>query len=137
MFDITVKYLGFLKHIPVLPQLFDGIIKLQTFLSNKQVLDYVDEIESEILSWENTSASIHKFGGLQFDVKNKEIGHIHGNGLLDILFSREIKMDLLKNGSVKEHHTFKDSGWISFLIRKEEDKKYAIELLRRSYLLKR
>ena len=104
--------------------------------SNKSVLDYLDEIENEVLSWQKTSAHVHKFGGIQFDVYNKEIGHIHSNGLLDILFSKEVKVRIAQEGKIKEHHTFKNSGWISFLIRKEEDKKYAIELLRQSYLLK-
>src|SRR4051812_5917114 len=125
MFNLTVKYLGFLKHIPVLPQVFDAMMRIEKFFSNKNVLGYMDEIEEEVLSWQNTSVHSHKFGGTQFDICNKELGHIHGNGLLDILFNKEIKSALVDKGIVKEHHVFKNSGWVSFLIRSEEDKKQA------------
>ena len=136
MFDNTLKYAGFLKHIPLLPQLFEGMIKIHTLITNKKVIDYTDDIEQVVLSWEGTSVRNHKFGGLQFDVNSKEMGHIHGNGLLDVLFSREIKNKLMQEGRVQDHHVFKNSGWISFLILNEEEKKYAIRILRESYLLK-
>ena len=76
---------------------------------------------------------VHKFGGIQFNLNRRELGHIHGNGLLDILFSRKIKSQLLKEGKVKEHHTFGNSGWITFQIQNTEDKKLAIELLKYAY----
>jgi hypothetical protein len=136
MFEQTIKYFGFLKKIPLLPHLFDGMMKIEKFVNNRNVLNYIDEIEKEVLSWNHTSVHIHRFGGIQFDVNKKEIGHIHGNGLLDILFKKEIKEQLIKEGRVREHHTFKKSGWISFYIRDEQDKKFAIELLEYSYLIK-
>ena len=136
MFDFALKYFGFLKHIPLFPHLFEAWMKIEKTVTDKNIPDYLDEIEKEVLLWERTSARIHKFGGIQFDVNKKEIGHIHSNGLLDILFTREIKNELIKNGKVKDHHVFKNSGWISFRIRKEEDKKTAIALLEKSYQLK-
>ena len=136
MFDFTVKYFGFLKHIPLLPHVFDAIMKMEKLFTRKDVLNYIDDIESEVLSWRNTTTHLHKFGGIQFDVAQKEIGHIHSNGLLDILFTKEIKEQLIREGKAKEHHTFKNSGWISFYIRSEEDKKFALDLLKHSYLMK-
>jgi hypothetical protein len=134
MFNLVVKYAAPLKHVPVLPHLFDALLKISTVFSNKNLLDYVDEIESEVLSWEHITLQMHKFGGIQFNLYNKELGHIHGNGLLDILFSRKEKAELMLKYPVKEHHVFKDSGWISFQVKTEADKKIAIELLRLSYL---
>lgn len=136
MFEFIVKYFNALKHIPLLPHVVDGLIKLHTFLFKREILVYTDEIEQTVLSWEGTSLKMHKYGGVQFDVKNKEIGHIHSNGLLDVLLKREIKLQLIKEGRVQDHHTFSKSGWISFYIRNEKDKKYALELLEYSYILK-
>ena len=136
MLEFIIKYFNFLKDIPLLPQIVDGFVKLNTFLFNREILEYTDEIEKKVLSWEGTSLKMHKYGGIQFDVKNKEIGHIHSNGLLDILFKREIKLQLIKEGKVKDHHSFSKSGWISFYIKTETDKKYALELLEYSYILK-
>jgi hypothetical protein len=137
MFEIVVHRFGLLKHVPLLPHLFDAMLKVSTLLSNRRILDYIDEIESEVLAWPNTTNHFHKYGGIQFDTAKKEIGHIHGNGLLDVLFSREVKMQYIHAGRVQEHHVFKDSGWVSLWIRNADDKKLAVEMLRRSYEGKR
>jgi Family of unknown function (DUF5519) len=136
VFDFVVRYLGFLKHIPLLPHMFDAGLKISLIFGRWQILDYLDEIENEVLSWDNTSSHLHKYGGIQFDINKKEIGHIHGNGLLDILFSKEMKLKFVSAGRVKEHHIFKNSGWISFYIKTQDDKKFAIELLKLSYINK-
>jgi len=138
VFDFTVKYFGFLKHIPLLPHVFEVMLKLKTFVSDRPVLNYIDDIEDTVLSWDHTSLHIHKFGGTQFNFKDKEIGHIHGNGLLDVPFSRAIKEQLIleSNGRVKEHHIFKKSGWISLQVQNALDKELAIRILMRSYVEK-
>jgi hypothetical protein len=133
MFDHTVKYFGFLKHVPVLPHAFDAMLKTTKLFSGSKIPFIIDDIEEEVLSWKGTSARLHKFGGLQFDVNGKEIGHIHGNGLLDILFNRETKSKLITEKRVVEHHIFKNSGWISFYIKSPEQKAEAVRLLRESY----
>ena len=117
----------------MLPHVFDSLLKLWAFVSKSYLLDWFDEIEDEVLSWEGTSASIHKYGGLQFNCKGKEIGHLHGNGLLDVLFTREIKQRLLDGGRIQPHHVFEKSGWISFYIVNNHDKGYAKELLKIAY----
>lgn len=136
MFDWVVKYFGFLKHVPVLPHVFDVLLKITSLLTNKNLPDYIDEIETEVLSWQHTHVSAHKFGGIQFNSHTTELGHIHGNGLLDILLSREQKFLLMKQCPVQDHHIFRNSGWISFWIKTREDKQKAVELLRYAYDLK-
>lgn len=133
LFSFVVRYLGFLKFIPLFPHVFDSLLKLWIFVSKSYLLDWMDEIEAEVLSWEGTNTSMHKYGGLQFNCNNKEIGHLHSNGLLDILYSREIKQQLLDKGRVQPHHVFEKSGWISFYIVNHQDKTYAKELLQIAY----
>jgi predicted DNA-binding protein (MmcQ/YjbR family) len=133
LFSFVVRYLGFLKYIPLLPHVFDSLLKLWVFVSKSYLLDWFDEIEEEVLSWEGTSASVHKYGGLQFNCRDKEMGHLHGNGLLDVLFNREIKQRLLDKGRIQPHHVFEKSGWTSFYIVNYHDKAYAKELLKAAY----
>jgi hypothetical protein len=113
--------------------MYDGMLKLWTLIKNPEVLDWMDEIEMEVLSWKNTTVHLHKYGGLQFNYEGKEIGHIHSNGLLDMLLSRKIKAELMAEGRIQDHHSFKKSGWISFYIETEGDRDYAIWLLRFGY----
>ena len=93
----------------------------------------MDEIETEVVSWQNTSVCIHKYGGLQFNYIEKEIGRIHSNGLLDVLFKLKTKGTLMEIGRVSHHHVFIKSGWVSFYIKQPDDKTYAVELLRLKY----
>jgi hypothetical protein len=130
MFGFVIKYLGFLKSVPGLALLFDFWLKIYTLFINPDMLDWIDEIGAEVLKWEDTSLSTHKYGGLQFNYKGKELGHIHSNGLLDMLLSRKIKQQLLKDGRIQDHHSFKNTGWISFYMHNKCDADYAVHLLR-------
>ncbi|MCD0489543.1 DUF5519 family protein [Pedobacter sp. MC2016-14] len=106
---------------------------LWSFIAKPQLLDWLDELETEVLSWQDTSLERHKYGGLQFNCGQQELGHIHGNGLLDILFSLKIKQLLMKEGKIEDHHRFSSSGWISFHLRNYEDAVYAKELMALAY----
>jgi hypothetical protein len=133
MFSFVVRILGFLKAVPLLPQLFDSWLKIWLFLTNHKLAVYLDEIESEVSSWKGVSLQMHKYGGTQFNLCGREIGHIHGNGLLDVLFDRATRDQLLQEGRITHHHVFKNSGWISFYVRTRADKEYALRLLDRAY----
>ncbi len=113
--------------------LFDGLLKLWAYFTQPALLDWMDEIEAEVLRWERTTSVIHKYGGMQFNYNGREIGHIHSNGLLDMLLSRSVKTQLMADGRISDHHTFKNTGWISFYIYTVEDKDYAVTLLKKGY----
>lgn len=136
MFEFVVQNLSFLKHIPLLPHVFEAMLKIDLFIRNRSLLSHIDDLENEVLSWKGVDLQLHRYGGVQFNHNNKEIGHLHGNGMLDILFSKKIKHDLLHIRNVRDHHTFKDSGWISFCIKTKEDKNTALALLQQAYQLK-
>jgi len=97
----------------------------------------IDDIEEEIEQWPGTHISMHKYGGIQFNVGDKEIGHIHGNGAVDMLLSLKIKNELLKEGKVNDHHTFKNSGWITYYLNDKDKSAYPIRLFKLSYDLKK
>jgi|GEM_PF-458510 len=133
MFNFVVRYLGFLKHMPGTAFLFDCWLRIVTLFNNPVLLDYMDEIEGEVLKWRGTIKTLHKYGGVQFNYGNREIGHIHGNGLLDMLLNKNLKQQLMEEGKVLNHHVFKNTGWVSFYIKNKTDKDYAINLLRIAY----
>jgi hypothetical protein len=135
MFNFIVRYFGFLKAIPLVALVFDCILKLWTLITNPTLSDLLDEIETEVLTWPGTKSTLHKYGGTQFDYQDMEIGHIHSNGLLDLLLNLKTKQQLLAEGRVTDHHTFTKSGWVSFTIKNKEDKANALALLRIAYLM--
>jgi len=89
------------------------------------------------LSWDGTSQHEHRFGGIEFRLGNRELGHLHGESLLDIPFPLSVRNDLVSAGQAEQHHVLPQSGWVSFRIRNEEDIDRATSLLRRSYDLAR
>jgi hypothetical protein len=133
-FTFIVRHFGFLKFIPLMAFQFDSMLKLWMLLTRPELLDCIDDIEAEVLSWPGAERQLHKYGGLQFNCNGKEIGHIHGNGILDMRFSRKIKAELMAAGRIDHHHVFVNSGWITFRIRERGDYLYASKLLRIGYL---
>lgn len=133
MFSFVIRYLGFLKSIPLVAMVFDSLLRLIIFATKPHILSYIDDIEAEVSNWQNIKTTIHKYGGLQFNYGNVELGHIHSNGLLDMLLNRQIKEQLMQDGHIQDHHVFENSGWISFFIRTEADKFYAVQLLELAY----
>jgi hypothetical protein len=119
--------------VPLLPHVFEGMQKIWTLLVHPEILKLLDEIEAELSAWPDVNIGLHKFGGTQFNIKGKEIAHIHGIGLLDIRFDRAVKKETLMDDRTENHHAFPQSGWVSFYLRTKNDREYAVKLLRKKY----
>lgn len=127
------RYLGFLKTVPGLPQAFDGAVLLWKFITCPRLLDWLDEIREEVTTWPGVTVAVHRFGGTEYRNGNKEIGHIHSNGILDIRFPKIMRNELLHSEVVHLHHTLPTSNWTSFLLVDATDVATAIYLLQLSY----
>ena len=99
------------------------------------VRDASEQIQQAVLSWELTEAHLHRFGGVEFRIGKRELGHVHGDSLVDIPFPKRVRDELVAAGQAEPHHILPESGWVSFYIRKPEDVERAIALFRRSYEL--
>jgi len=92
-----------------------------------------EEIERELLSWPGVAVGRHRFGGREFLVGKREIGHIHGSQVADLPFPRAIRDELISRGEASVHHHVPDSGWVSFYFKSEKDLPAALALFRRNY----
>ena len=63
----------------------------------------------------------------------RELGHIHGDHLVDIPFPKLVRDELVSTGQAEPHHILPDSGWISFFLKSEADIDHAIKLMRTSF----
>jgi hypothetical protein len=70
----------------------------------------------------------HRFGGVGFFIGTTEIGHLHGNGLLDLFVGKSFRAEEVRRGRALPHHVFPDSGWISFWLKSPADIAQALEL---------
>ena len=86
-----------------------------------------------LLTWGGIEAHPHRFGGTEFRIGKREIGHLHGDSLVDIPFPKKVRDEIVAAGEALPHHVLPDSGWVSFYLREEGDVQKVIDLLNRSY----
>ena len=93
-----------------------------------------DQIVSQVASWEDVTTGPGRFGSTRFLVGRRELGHLHGDSLLDLPLPPTRKKELLEQSRVEQHrYTPEKSGWVSLRISDETDVETAIELLREQH----
>lgn len=91
------------------------------------------EIYEAVTQWEEIAHAPHRFGGTEYRVGRREVGHVHGDSLVDIPFPLKVREELVKSGQAEPHHILPQSGWVSIFLRNPDDVGRAIRLLRKSY----
>lgn len=94
----------------------------------------LENLQQQIGSWNGIGQSPHRFGGVEFDLAGREVGHVHRNGMVDIPFNTAIRNQLIAEGKAEPHHLLHDTGWITFYIRSDADVQTALWLFQLAYL---
>jgi hypothetical protein len=94
-----------------------------------------DRIVAAVKSWQGVEIRPHRYGGLEFQLGKRELGHIHGDALVDIPFPKAVRNEIVAAGEAEPHHILPNSGWISLFLRRAEDVETAIRWLERSLKL--
>jgi predicted DNA-binding protein (MmcQ/YjbR family) len=93
------------------------------------------KIHEAVVGWRGVTAHPHRFGGTEFRLGKRELGHIHGDHLVDIPFPKKVRDDLIAAGGAGPHHVLPKSSWISFYLNEPDDIERAIALLQQSFEL--
>jgi len=91
------------------------------------------QIEQAVTSWPGVTVSPHRFGGIEFRVGRRELGHLHGDRLADLPFPVRVREQLVAAGKAERHHVLPERGWVTIRLRRREDVAIAIELFRLNY----
>ena len=86
-----------------------------------------------VLTDPDISEAEHRFGGVEFRLGRRELGHLHGERLADLPFPRRVRDELIAAGRAEAHHALPSSGWVSRRVRGPEDVAAVAELFRMSY----
>src|SRR5262245_61361744 len=94
-------------------------------------------IQAEVSSWAGITLATHRFGGVEFKLGTREIGHIHGDSLVDVPLPKRVRDELVASSEAQPHHVLPRSGWVSVFLNDASDVDRAIRVLRRSFDLAR
>ena len=92
-----------------------------------------ERIRSEVSGWDGVLSGWHRFGGVEFRLENREIGHVHGDALVDVPLPKRVRDELVASAQAEPHHVLPQSGWVSVYLNDSSDVDRAIEILRRSF----
>jgi hypothetical protein len=92
-------------------------------------------IREVVSGWEEVTVAPHRFGGVEFCFGKRELGHVHGDWLVDIPFPKHVRNEVIAAGDAEPHHVLPDTGWVSVFLRTDEDLERAIRLLGYSFSL--
>ncbi len=99
--------------------------------------ELLETLEQEVLGWpgawkKRDENGIGGVGVTGYRLEERQIGHIHHDGVADIQFPREIHDEIVASGRA-EPHRGGFAAVVSYRIKTPEDIPGAIELLRMSY----
>lgn len=61
-------------------------------------------------------------------MKGKEIGHLHGDRLFDLLMPKSERDRWIEEGKARPHHIYPDSGWVSVYLNTKQDVAHVFEI---------
>jgi hypothetical protein len=98
----------------------------------QETIDARDAVTREVSAWEGVSVHDHRFGGVEFRVGRRELGHLHPR-FADLPFTREIRDELVAANRARPHHILPQSGWVTVPMRDAAEIRNVIELFRLNY----
>lgn len=96
---------------------------------------HIDRIIEQVASWPNLETNPRRFGGTEFNLGPREIGHVHQYGVVDIAFPKQFRDVLVEQGRIEPHPIYPESGWTTFRFAAQTEIENAVWLLRLSYLV--
>jgi hypothetical protein len=94
-----------------------------------------EHIRDVVAAWDGVTVGPHRFGGVEFRLGRRELGHIHGDSLVDIPFPKKVRDEIVMAGEAEPHHIIPESGWVSVFLNADADVERALGLLHRSFSL--
>jgi len=96
----------------------------------------IKKIIQMVTDWPEIEKRTHLYGGTEFVIFNKNIGHIHGNGILDLPFRHTLREKLMQRGMADLHPFANKMQWLSIRVSSIEDIVKARKMLLISYWMK-
>ena len=94
--------------------------------------DAIDTVRAAVASWEGVTTHEQRFGGIEFRLGRRELGHLH-RSFADPPFPRKVRDELVSGRRAQPHHILPESGWVTVPMRTTAEVRNVIALLRDNY----
>ena len=94
----------------------------------------IEAVVAGVSEWDGVVVRPHRYGGTEFVLCGREIGHVHRSGAVDIDFPRRMRDLLVAAEYTGPNPLSPDSGWTTYRLTDRHAVGQAIWLLRLSYL---
>ena len=91
----------------------------------------MEAVRAEVANWKGVTMHEHRFGGIEFRLGRRELGHLHGS-IADLPFPRRVRNELIAAGHARPHHVLPNSGWVTAPMRTVSEIAGVIELFRQN-----
>ena len=92
----------------------------------------IERVRAAVANWEGVTTHDHRFGGIEFRLGRRELGHLHRT-IADLPFPRRVRDELVAGGRARPHHVLPRSGWVTVPMRTSAEVSNVIELFRQNY----
>lgn len=90
-------------------------------------------ITAAVAAWPGVEVVPHRFGGLEFRLGRRELGHLHGDRIGDLPFPRRVRDELIAARQARPHHVVPESGWVTVALDGSHGVDPVIKLFRMAY----
>ena len=92
----------------------------------------IEAVCATVARWNGVTTHDHRFGGIEFRLGRRELGHLHQT-IADLPFPRRIRDELVAAGRARPHHVLPQSGWVTVPMRTAPEIANVIALFRLNY----
>ena len=112
MFGFFVRNLRGLARVPGFAHLFDALLLGWTAAFRPERRRAMEALEAAVLALPGTRLRVHRLGGVEFVGANgRELGHLHGHGLLDVPAGKAQAAEWVADGRAQAQHVRARGGW--------------------------
>lgn len=91
------------------------------------------QIAEAVGSWEGATSYALRSGDVELRAADSQLGYLHGDTLADLLLPTGIRDHAIATGLAHQHQVLPDSNWVTVHIRRPEQLKEIVALLRSAY----
>lgn len=82
-------------------------------------------IINEIKQWQGVIIRPHPYGGFQFKIHGVDVGHVHGDSLVDLPMSPHMRQQISsmkketnnnRGNRLPDYHIYRETGWIAYYL---------------------